>query len=126
MVGATRGTLEGAMEILARDGEVFTSKDPNNRNRRSYRLVNGSSRNTRPTTSRGRPRIERPLLAIETIPLALVTPHPRVVGPLDSWRGKMWEDMPGGQELMKKCNFSLWRRGMLKSPLPESRVREWK
>jgi len=32
-----------------------------------------------------------------------------------SWRGRTWRDMPGGDETMQKCNFALWRRGLLES-----------
>jgi hypothetical protein len=41
--------------------------------------------------------------------------HPAEVGPNDVWKGKTWQDMPGGggkSEFMRRATFSLFRRGL--------------
>lgn len=32
-----------------------------------------------------------------------------------TWNGRTWRDMPGGDEMTRKCNFALYRRGLLDS-----------
>lgn len=38
--------------------------------------------------------------------------HPAVVSATDEWRGKTWSDMPGVDNVSKKMNFFLFRRGL--------------
>lgn len=38
--------------------------------------------------------------------------HPAVVTATDEWRGKTWSDMPGVDNVSKKMNFFLFRRGL--------------
>jgi len=38
--------------------------------------------------------------------------HPAVVSANDEWRGKTWSDMPGVDNVSKKMNFFLFRRGL--------------
>lgn len=38
--------------------------------------------------------------------------HPPIAGPNETWRGKSWRDMPAGDEILKRMNFFLFRRGL--------------
>jgi hypothetical protein len=38
--------------------------------------------------------------------------HPSVASWEEEYDGKTWDDMCGNDEVIKKCNFSLFRRGL--------------
>jgi len=110
MTGAQDKTLMCALSTLRRRGRLVTERSPLGDYKR-WRLLTSLTAQAEPSTA---PDRSRPLFPAERVPIKDVRPHPDYVGPLDVWRGKTWQDMPGTEEITKKCNFFLWRRGLLK------------
>lgn len=47
--------------------------------------------------------------------------HPAICGPDESFLGKTWRDMSGSDDLNKKMNFFLFRRGLYEPTVKDGR-----
>jgi hypothetical protein len=118
MTGRGEASVCGMLTIFRNLGRLCTESIDGTQRKR-YRL-HAPLPGTLPKAA-PEPDYSRPMLKIEKLPIERVRPHVAMVGPLDVWRGKSWRDMPGNEEVYKKLNFFLWRRGMLKYDCHNSR-----